>query len=274
MFSIIFSTFHLSDYLKLCVNSLIENSHFKDNQIFIHINDYDKESIDYLYNMKKNYKNINYITTKNIGEPDALNLLIDNIDSRIENTIITNDDCYFSYNWDYNLDIWIKELSSRFPDYLKFIGYRWCEPTPGSFPPICNAGKNIDEFNTPELYRYISEYSRHEIGDWYPNSLYHTKILKMIRFDPLFNPKPLADIDFITSSFRYLNNHNIPFLIFGVKDVCIYHFQKVASLKNRPGGEIDNAKIFENKWKIGIESTWKLINNEIGRSISLINNNR
>lgn len=271
MFSIIFSTFHLPDYLKLCIDSILENSYFKDNKIFVHVNDYDEESIKYLENTKiKNQKNIDYISTDNIGEPEALNLYIDNIDPKIENTIITNDDCYFSRDWDYNLNIWIQQLNLRFPNHLKFIGYRWCEPTPGSFPPICNAGKNINEFNLPELYRYISEYSKHEIGDWFPNSLYPTKILKKIRFDPLFNPKPLADIDFIMQTFKYLNNDNIPFLIFGVKDVCVYHFQRIGSLINRPNGEIDNSTKFEEKWKFGPGHAWKIIETETKRSIKLV----
>lgn len=269
MFSIIFSTFHLPDYLKLCINSLIDNSYF-DNQIYVHINDCDKKSIDYLEEIKKAHENINYIATENIGEPDALNLLIDAIDPRIDNTIITNDDCYFTTNWDYNLNVWLQYMNIKFPNHLKFIGYRWCEPTPGSFPPICNAGRDINQFNHKEINEYISRYSKHEIGDWYPNSLYPTKILKKIRFDPLYNPKPLADIDFVMRTFKYLNDEKTPFLIFGVKDVCIYHFQRVASLKNRPNGEKDNAKIFENKWNISVENMWKLINDEVKRCIIMM----
>lgn len=271
MFSVIFSTFHLPEYLELCVNSIIENSYFKDNHIFVHVNDHDEDSIKYLENTKKLYSNIDYATTENIGEPEALNLCIDNIDPKIESAIITNDDCYFSKNWDYYLHQWEIELNEKFPNHLKFLGYRWCEPTPGSFPPICDAGKNIKEFNIDILDEYISNNSIHYIGEWFFNSLYPTKILKKIRFDPLFNPKPLADIDFTIKTFKYLNNENIPFLIFGIKDCCIYHFQRVAALKNRPNGEIDNAKIFENKWNMSVGDAWKLINSNVQRSILLVN---
>lgn len=270
MFSIIFSTFHLPDYLELCINSLIENSYFGDNQIFVHVNDHDRKSINYLKDIKEQHENIDYIDTGDIGEPEALNLCIENIDPKIDNTIITNDDCYFTKNWDYNLNTWIQEFNIRFPYHLKFIGYRWCEPTPGSFNPICNAGTNINEFNLLELYKYVFQYSIHDIGEWYPNSLYPTKILKEIKFDSLFNPKPLADIDFMMKTFKYLGNEKIPFLILGVKDVCVYHFQRIASLKNRPKGEIDNVKLFENKWNMSIEKSWKLIGDETKRSITLI----
>lgn len=263
MYSIIMSTFHIPEYLKLCVDSILENSYYNTHQLFIHVNDYDKDAIKYL-----DSKNVEYIATENVGEPIGLNICIDNLKN--DNVLITNDDCYFTKNWDYYLHQWEIELNAKFPDYIKFIGYRWCEPTPGSFPPICDAGKNIKEFNIDKLNEYISKNSIHNVGEWLFNSLYSTEVLTKCKFSPEFSPKSLGDIDQVMKTLIYLKEKKKKFLMFSVKDCCIYHFQRVASTKNRPDGEINHAPLFEKKWNMGIGDAWNLINNEVKRSISLI----
>jgi len=248
------------------VNSILENSYYKTNQLCIHVNGNDKESTDYL-----DSKNIKYINTKEIGVPEAFNLCIDRA---IYNTsIITNDDTYFSKNWDYYLHQWEIEMKDKFPDYLQFIGYRWCEPTFGSYPPICNAGKNVKEFDVNKLNEYILKNSKHELGNWYFNCTYPTNILRQCKFSPEFSPKG-NEADFGLKILNYLKKNNSKYLMFGVKDCYIYHFQRTASKKHRPQGDTAYPEIFRKKWNMSIQDAYNLLNNEVKRSTKLIMTNK
>lgn len=262
MYSIILPTYQVPEYLKLCVNSILENSYYNTHQLCIHVNGYDEESMVYLDNM-----NIKYIVTEEIGAPDATNLCIDI--AKCDNTIITNDDCYFTKNWDYYLHQWEIEMDNKFPDYVKFIGYRWCEPNFGSFPPICNAGKNIKEFNIHKLNEYILNNSVHDIGNWYFNCTYPTNILKKCKFSPEFSPKG-NEADFGLKILKYLKENNMKFLIFSVRDCYVYHFQRVASSKHRPEGDNANPSLFEKKWNMSIQTAYNSLHNEVKRSINII----
>lgn len=261
MYSIIMTTYNVPEYLKLCVDSILENSYYKTHQLFIHVNDYDKESIDYLKS-----KNVEYIATEDVGQPIGLNMCIDNV--KLDNILVTNDDCYFTKNWDYYLHQWEIELNSRFPDYLKFIGCRWLEPNPGSFPPICDAGKNIKEFNIGKLNDYILKYSVHDIGEWFFNSLFPTEIMTKCKFSPEFSPISCVDIDHGMKITKYLKDNNRKFLMASVKDCCMYHFQRIARLKNKR--DTDNSSLFEKKWNIDVGHAYCMLNEETRKSIKLI----
>ena len=68
MFSILIPSFNNIDYLKLCINSIKNNSKYK-HQIIVHINEGSDGSLDYV---KKN--NIEHTFSEvNIGMPKALN---------------------------------------------------------------------------------------------------------------------------------------------------------------------------------------------------------
>lgn len=264
MYSILMPTYQIPEYLKLCVDSILENSYYKTHQLCIHVNGYDKESMYYL-----DSKNVKYIVTEEIGAPEAINICIDQ--AKCDTSIITNDDCYFTKNWDYYLHQWEIEMNNKFPDYVKFIGYRWCEPNPGSCPPICNAGKNIKEFNVDKLNEYISKNSVHDIGNWYFSCTFPTDILTKCKFSPEFSPKG-NEADFGLKILNYLKENNKKFLIFGVRDCYIYHFQRVASTKHRPSGDTAYPSLFKQKWNMSIQDAYNLLNNEVKRSVYLLNN--
>ncbi len=265
MYSIIMTTHHNPEYLKLCIDSILENSYYKTHQFCIHVNGYDKESINYLDN-----RDIKYITTKEIGSSEAMNLCIDQVN--YDNVLTISDDCYFTKHWDYYLHQWEIELNDKFPDYSKIIGYRWCEPNFGSFPPICDAGKNIDEFNLNKLNEYISKNSTHDMGKWMANSLYPTEIISKCRYSPEFYTKG-NDLDQTIKMLKYLKDNSIKFLIFSVKDCCVYHFQRIASSKSKiPGSSEDRIKLFRTKWDMNIQDALIMLNNEVQRSILLVKN--
>jgi 2-polyprenyl-3-methyl-5-hydroxy-6-metoxy-1,4-benzoquinol methylase/glycosyltransferase involved in cell wall biosynthesis len=263
-YSIILPTYNNPKYLKLCVLSIIENSYYKTHQLCVHVNGYDKETIDFLDDLKISYT----LSQENIGIPDAVNMCVDR--AIYDKVLGANDDCYFSKNWDYYLHQWEQELDNKFPYHIKIIGYRFCEPNhPTSFQPICEAGHSIDSFDINKFYDYIKIHSKHDIGNWMSNSLYPTKLLKMFRLSSEFNPKSYCDTDFIMSFIRYFNENKIPFLIFSVKDCCVYHFQGIATKKHQ---DIDNTAKFKKKWNMSYQDACNILHKEEKRSIELIKN--
>lgn len=273
MYSILMPTYAGKEYCEFCMNSLLENSYYKTHQIFIHVNGIQEDTINYLEQIKTNPKyksfDIKYVVTEEIGAPEAINMCIDQ--ARYDTSIIINDDCYFTKNWDYYLHQWEIEMNNKFPGYIKFIGYRWCEPNFGSFPPICSAGKNIKEFNVDKLNEYVSKNSVHDIGNWYFNCTYPTDILRKCKFSPEFSPKG-NEADFALKVLNYLKENNKKFLIFGTRDCYVYHFQRIASTKHRPGGDTAYPSLFKQKWNMTIQDAYNLLNNEIKRSMYTIVN--
>lgn len=265
MYSIMMTSYCNPEYLKLCVDSILENSYYKTNQICIHINGYDEDSMKYL-----DSKNIKYtMTEENIGI-SAINLCVDG--AIYDNVLLTNDDCYFTKNWDYDLHLWEEELNVKFPNYQRIIGYRWCEPINGSFLPICDAGRTIEEFNIDKLTEYITKYSRHVVSKrWLFNSLYPRDVFYQCKYSPEFYPASGMDSDFMMKVLKYFKDNNIKFLIFGIDDCCVYHFQGRASIKNKLKIPYkDNSELYKQKWGVGIKDTFNMIDNEVIRSVSLI----
>ena len=93
MFSIIIPSFNNIEYLKICISSLKKNSYFH-NQIVVHVNIGNDNSIDYLKS-----ENIEYsFTDYNSGICEGVNMA-----SRLASTdfiVYAHDDFYFSPKWD------------------------------------------------------------------------------------------------------------------------------------------------------------------------------
>jgi len=266
MYSIIIPTYRNPRYLKLCVDSIIENSFYR-HQLCIHVNGYDKESVDYL-----DGKGIKYtISQDNIGIGAAVEMCLSQATK--DYVLIANDDYYFTKGWDLILNCWDQELDWEFSGYKKFIGFQVCEPGFGSFPPVCSAGKSIDEFDVKKLYEYIEENSRHDIGRWLYGSIYPREIVNKFKASSEFYPKSCFDIDFFMQLRTYLVDKNIKFLLFSVKDCYIYHFQGKASIKSSDVKEESNAKLFEAKWRMGVKDAYNILDGDVDRSILLITNN-
>ena len=67
-FSIVIPTFENSDYLNLCINSILKNSHFS-HQIIVHINGHDEKTEKILLDKKITYTK----SIKNIGLCSGVN---------------------------------------------------------------------------------------------------------------------------------------------------------------------------------------------------------
>ncbi len=264
MYSIIIPTFKNHKYLELCLRSIIQNSYYKTHQICVHIDGYDEPTISVLNKYSLPYT----LTSENIGPSHGFNILSTQI---LHNVVVGHDDCYFTKNWDLNLHKWELELNRRFPEYMKIIGYKWCEPNFGSFPPICNAGKCLETFNEELLNNYIQTHSSHTIDatqdGWLFNSLYPKQLFEKFRWSTDFHQ--CADMDFAITFLSYLKNTQAKFLIFSVNDVNVYHFQTVATPKSKLPK--NGCEKFMEKWNITLDEAWKIIKTEVDRSIKFIN---
>ena len=92
MFSILIPTFNNLDYLKLCIESLNKNSHFK-NQIICHVNIGDDGTLEYLRNNNFDFTYTSY----NSGICEGINKASKK--SKFDYFYIT-DDFYFCPEWD------------------------------------------------------------------------------------------------------------------------------------------------------------------------------
>jgi glycosyltransferase involved in cell wall biosynthesis len=269
MYSLTLPTYNNPEYLKLCVDSILQNSYYKTHQLCIHINGYNQKSIDYLKNL--NNKNIIYtISDNNIGLPKATNICIKN--TIFDKIIFIADDLYFPINWDYNLHQWEIELNNKFPDYVHLISYKYCEPYKGSFLPPCEAGTDINNFDESKFNEHLKKYSVHDIQDWLSNSLYPKNILLKCPIQEDFEYN-LSDIDYTLTVLKYFKDNNIKYLLFCAKDVCVYHFGSIASKKSlqRHVPDFTIVPKFENKWNMTVDSAYhKVLDPECKRSNKLV----
>lgn len=280
MYSILIPTYRNLEYLQLCVDSIFKNSNYRTHQLCVFSDNSDKETIYYLDNIRSNCPDnfkLDYIySEEHVGVSSALNTCADQ--AIYNNVLLASDDCYFTKNWDYHLHQWETELNNKFSNYVNIIGYRFCEPNFGSFPPVCDAGKSISEFDTNKLNDYIMKYSIHNIDLWFFNSLYPKDIFIKCRWSPEFYPKDCSDIDFGMTLLKYLKDNDLKFLIFSVKDCYIYHFQRISTIKNIGDSSIpknidnNNDILFEKKWSMKVPEAYNLLDLETERSISLIKN--
>ena len=94
-FSIIIGTVKKLDYLSLCLDSLKQNSYFKDHEVIIHFSNFDQEcqSFAEFYGIKK------YTSSKGItGICSAINMATELATK--DDICIIDDDMYLLPDWD------------------------------------------------------------------------------------------------------------------------------------------------------------------------------
>ena len=106
MISIIIPSFNNLDYLKLCIDSLHKNSHYK-NEILVHINEGTDGTIDFLKEKKITFT----YSEDNIGLCSACNLISKK--STFDYILYSHDDMYFLPNWDLILIERVRELKDN-----------------------------------------------------------------------------------------------------------------------------------------------------------------
>ena len=143
-FSIVIPTFENSDYLNLCINSILKNSHFS-HQIIVHINGYDEKTEKILLDKKIIYTK----SIKNIGLCSGVNIASEKASTNY--ILYAHDDMYFLPEWDLILYEEVKKINHK-NFYLSMTHISHMSGVKGDMQHILyNCGTNIQEFDENKL---------------------------------------------------------------------------------------------------------------------------
>ena len=240
MFSILIPTFNNLEYLKLCIKSLQNNSHF-NNQIICHINIGDDGTIDFL---KTN--NIDYsFTPYNSGICEGINKA--SRLSKYEYYLYAHDDFYFCPKWDQILYNEVKKIGHN----NFYLSGTMMNQGQIQF----NCGNTPREFNEKKFLQEYKDYNYYDFqGSTWAPSLVHKNIWNKVGgLSEEYFPGTGSDPDFNMKLWK------LGIRIFkGINDFKVYHFgsivlrDKINKLsKNKYGST--GAKIFLIKWGITIK---------------------
>ena len=155
VFSILIPTWNNLPYLKLCVESICKNSHFK-HKVIVHINEGTDGTIDWL----KSQDDLDYtFSEKNIGVCYALN--ISSALAVTDYIAYMNDDMYVCPGWDEAL---LSEINNIGHNYF-FFSSTVIEPdsTNNQCVIVKNYGKDFQSFQESKL---LDEYESFQKSDW------------------------------------------------------------------------------------------------------------
>ena len=246
MISIIIPSFNNLDYLKLCINSLIKNSFYK-NEILVHVNEGLDGTIEFL-----NQKKITYThSKKNIGLCNACNLISKK--SNFDYILYSHDDMYFLPKWDYVLMKKVRELKNN-KFYLSSIMINGDPKLNGHLN--FYAGETFDKFNENLLLNNYEKLNHDDFqgSTWAPHLIHREMWNKVGGFSEEFSPGAGSDPDLNMKLWR---EGVRLFLCLGESKV--YHFgsitirkKKEKLFKKNQGSKAN--KIFLLKWGISIKT--------------------
>jgi glycosyltransferase involved in cell wall biosynthesis len=219
-FSILIPSWNNLDYLKLCIRSIQENSHFK-NQIIVLIN----EGVDGTLDWIKNQPDIDYIHIKeNTGICFALNLGRSLVQT--DYIIYINDDMYVCPDWDLHFDMEISKIGHNY----FYLSGTVIEPYKSSYNSVIfgNYGTDLTSFNEKKLleeYKSLSSYDW--CGSTWPPSLVHIDLWDIvgglsIEFSPGFYSDPDFSRKMWEIGVRYFK---------GIGESKVYHFVSISRKK-------------------------------------------
>lgn len=241
--SIIIPSFKNFDYLKVCINSLKNNSLF-NHEIIVHLNGNDNKSEDYL---KQN--NIQYTKSEtNIGLCSGVNK--GSKKSSNNYILYAHDDMYFLPKWDFYLKKEIDKLNhNKF--YLSLTQISHNGAVKGSLQHIqFNCGETLDSFDEKKL---LDNYESFEFRDlqgshWAPH-LIHKALWEKVNgfseeFDPGFASDPDLNMKLWQEGVRIFK---------GISKSRVYHFGSLTARKNKDVVRNNGKKTFFLKWKISVD---------------------
>ena len=245
MISIIIPSFNNLDYLKLCIDSLIKNSYYK-NEILVHVNEGIDGTIDYL-----NKNHIIYThSKKNIGLCSACNLISKK--SSFDYIMYSHDDMYFLPNWDQILIAKVNEFKDN-KFYLSSIMINGDPKLNGHLN--LHAGDTIENFDEQLLLENYQQLKHDDFqgSTWAPHLIHKELWNKIGGFSEEFSPGMGSDPDLNMKLWKY------GVRIFKcVAKSRVYHFGSVTIHKNQKKyfkknhGSLAN-KIFLLKWGFSIK---------------------
>ncbi len=234
-FSIIIPTWNNLEYLKLCVNSIRKNSHFK-HQIIVHVNEGIDGTIDWL----NEQEDVDYTHSKeNIGICYALNISRSLL--RTDYLLYMNDDMYVLPEWDKYLSDEIKAIGHN----NFFLSATMIEPLTTNPSAIeFNCGSDIETFQEEKL---LNNFSKIEKVDWngatWPPNIVHKDIWDLVGgYSIEFTPGMYSDPDFSMKLWKLGVR-----LFKGVSKSRVYHFA-AKTTKRISKTKSDGYNIFINKW--------------------------
>ena len=244
-FSILIATYQNTDYLKICIDSILKNSYFKTHQIIVHVNGLDNDTINFLNRNNIQFRNSNV----NLGLCRSINNI--SILSTSEYILYSHDDMYFLPKWDFYLYEEVKKLNTN-KFFLSSTQISPKLPVKNTITQhICaNFGNTIRDFNESSLLKNFNNYSFNDMqgSHWAPH-LIHREIWNSVGgFSEEFNLGDGSDPDL---NYKLWNKGIRIFKM--VSKSRIYHFGSLTTRKNKNVKKNNGAKIFLLKWGISIK---------------------
>jgi glycosyltransferase involved in cell wall biosynthesis len=212
-FSILIPSWNNLNYLKLCINSIRQHSHFK-HQLIVVVNEGKDGTIEWI----ENQQDIDYVYSKeNIGICYALNACRSII--KTDYILYANDDMYFLPDWD--LPIW-NEIQTIGHNHF-MLSSTMIEPLDTNNPCVIvqNHGTSIETFKETDLLKeYNSQPKINWNGSTWPPNILHIEIWDLIGgMSVEFSPGMYSDPDLSKKCWdlgiRYFK---------GLGDSRVYHF--------------------------------------------------
>ncbi len=230
-FSIIIPSWNNLKYLQNCIESIIKNSFYK-HEIVIHLNEGKDNSEEYLNKMNIKYTRSN----ENIGICKGVNQAYKK--ATMDYIIYSNDDMYFSNNWD-------KELSDQILNLKNDFFYFTAKSISKKNDIVdLDCGNNIEEFDQKKFDDYCKkDDTPNLIASHLSPFVVHKKIWDMVNgFSEEFDPGDGSDPDFCMKLW------NINVRIFKcISSFRIYHFGSITT--RRRNFTLNNGtKTFILKW--------------------------
>ena len=232
-FSLIIPTYNNLEYLKLFVQSILENSNY-NHQIIIHVNEGSDGTINFLNQQKIDYT----FTEQNIGLCDAVNLASKKINN--DYLIYAHDDMYFCKNWDLKLESEIKSIKHN----LFYISGMNISYNGGGYIDF-DCGQNPINFNKKKFETFcVDDRSKDLQGShWAPHVVHKDLWSDVGGFSTEFNPGDASDPDFCLK----LCNKNVR-IFKALSQFKVYHFGSVTIRKNKSIIKNKGTKKFLLKW--------------------------
>lgn len=188
-FSIIIPSWNNLPYLKLCVDSIRKNSHFR-HQLIVHVNEGKDKTLDWV----RSQPDLDYtFSDKNIGVCYALNYARTILAT--DYLVYLNDDMYVCPGWD--LELW-KEIESVGHNNF-FLSSTAIEPVASSNCVIeKDYGRTIEGFKEEQLLKEFSSLSFHDwSGATWPPNVVHKDTWDLVGgYSTEFTPGMYSDPDF------------------------------------------------------------------------------
>jgi len=213
VFSILIPTWNNLAYLKLCIESIRKNSHFR-HQLIIHINEGKDGTIEWI----KSQDDLDYtFSEKNIGVCYALN--ISSAMAVTDYIVYINDDMYVCPGWDEAL---FAEIQNAGHNYF-FFSSTAIEPesTNNHCVIVKNYGKDIQSFQEKKLVEEFSSLQKNDwLGSTWPPNIVHKDIWNLVGgYSTEFSPGMYSDPDFSMKLWKLGVR-----LFKGVSKSRVYHF--------------------------------------------------